>query len=55
MRNIESRLQKLEHTTPLKPLATIWWAAQSEAELKAEVAERESKGFRVLVVSWKRE
>jgi len=27
---------------------------QSEAELRAQIAEREANGFRVFVVSWKR-
>jgi hypothetical protein len=36
------------------PIATIWWGEQSEAELQAEIAEREAKGFRVVVVSWER-
>ena len=54
MRNIDARLRKLEATTSPKPIATIWWGEQSEAELQAEIAEREAKGFRVVVVSWER-
>ena len=52
MRNIDARLRKLEAVH--KPIATIWWGKQSEAELQAEIAEREAKGFRVIVVSWQR-
>jgi hypothetical protein len=54
MRNIDARLRKLEATMGDKPVATIWWGEQSEAELQAEIAEREAKGFRVIVVSWQR-
>jgi hypothetical protein len=55
MRNIDARLRKLEGATAYKPIATIWWDKQSEAELEAEVAEQEAKGFQVVVVSWKRD
>ena len=53
MRNIDVRLRKLEAETVNKP-AIIWWDKQSEAELQTEIAEREAKGFRVMVVSWQR-
>jgi hypothetical protein len=55
MRNIDLRLRKLETATMHKPLAFIWWDLQSDAELKAEIADQEAKGFRVLVTSWKRD
>ena len=54
MRNLDARLRKLEAATGNKPIATIWWGEQSEAELQAEIAEREAEGFRVVVVSWER-
>jgi len=55
MRNVDARLRKLEAATGKKPIATIWWDEQSEAELQAEIAERGANGFRVVVVSWQRE
>ena len=54
MRNIDARLRKLEAATSPKPIATIWWGEQSKAELQAKIAEREAKGFRVIVVRWQR-
>jgi hypothetical protein len=54
MRNIDVRLRKLEAATGNKPIATIWWGEQTEAELQAEIAEREAKGFHVIVVRWER-
>jgi hypothetical protein len=54
MRNIDLRLRKLEAATAHKPIATIWWGQQSEAELPAETAEREANGFGVVVASWQR-
>ena len=54
MRNIDTRLRKLEGVTACKPISIIWWGEQTEGELKAEVAKQETKGFQVLVVSWKR-
>jgi hypothetical protein len=54
MRTMDLRLRKLEAAKGNKPIATIWWGEQSEAELQAEIAEREAKGFRVVVVSWER-
>ena len=54
MRNIDVRLRKLEAATGHNPVATIWRGEQSEAELRVEIAKREAKGFRVLVVSWQR-
>jgi hypothetical protein len=54
MSNIDARLRKLEAETGDRPLVIIWWDKQSEAELDAEIAEREAKGFRVMAVSWKR-
>jgi hypothetical protein len=54
MRNIDTRLRKLEGVTACKPISIIWWGEQTEPELKAEIAEQ-AKGFRVLVVSWKRD
>jgi hypothetical protein len=42
------------HRFEITKAATIWWGEQSEAEMQAEIAEREAKGFRVVVVSWKR-
>jgi hypothetical protein len=50
----EVRLRKLEAAMGHKPIATIWWGEQSESELQAAIAEREAKGFRVVVVSWQR-
>jgi hypothetical protein len=55
MRNMNLRLRKLETATIQKPLALIWWDHQSDAELKAEIAEREARGFQVVVTSWKRD
>jgi hypothetical protein len=52
MRNFNVRLRKLEATTAQKPIATIWWGQQSEAELRTEIAEREAKDFRVVVATW---
>jgi hypothetical protein len=54
MRNIDLRLRKLEAARGNKPIATIWWGEQSKAELQAEIAEREAKGFHVIVVRWQR-
>jgi hypothetical protein len=54
MRNMDLRLRKLETATMHRSLAIIWWDQQSDAELKAEIAEREAKGFHVLVTSWNR-
>ena len=54
MRNIDVRLRKLEAATRHKPIAMIWWDQQTKAELQVEIAEREAKGFRVVVVSWQR-
>jgi hypothetical protein len=45
MRAIESRVQKLEQATAQKTIAMVWWGEQSEADLEAEVAELEAKGF----------
>jgi hypothetical protein len=45
-------LGQIEAETGDKPIAIIWWDKQSEAELQAEIAEREAKGFRVMAVSW---
>ncbi len=50
--SIENRLRKLEQVT--KPIACIWGDQQSDAELQAEIAEREAKGLEVHVVSWER-
>jgi hypothetical protein len=52
MRNIESRLRKLEQVKQ-RPIAFVWLDQQNESELRAQIAEREAKGYRVLVVSWK--
>jgi hypothetical protein len=54
MHNTDLRLRKPETATGTNPIATIWWDQhrQSEAELQAEIADREAKGFRVVVVSW---
>jgi hypothetical protein len=54
MRNMDTRLRKLEGVTACKPIAIIWCCEQTEAELKAEIARQETKGFQVLVVSWRR-
>ena len=54
MRNIDMRLRKLEVATAQKAIAFVWWGQQSEAELQAEIAQREAKGFRVVVVGWQR-
>ena len=54
MRAILSRLRRLERGTD-KPISLLWLDQQDDAELQAEIAERKAKGFRVLVVSWKRE
>jgi len=37
-----------------RQIAFVWLGMQSEAELRAQIAEREANGFRVFVVSWKR-
>jgi hypothetical protein len=52
MRYIESRLRKLEQVTH-RPIAFVWHDQQNSAELRAQIAERETKGYRVLVVGWK--
>ena len=54
MRNIASRLRKLEAAMGTKPLASIWWdmGKQSKSELQAEIAKLEAKGFRVVVIRW---
>jgi hypothetical protein len=52
MRNIDARLRRLEAAMGDKPIATIWWGEQSEAELQVEIAEQEAKGFRVIVARW---
>ena len=54
MRDIDARLRKLELATAHKAIAVVWWGQQSESELQAEIAERETKRFRVMVVSWQR-
>jgi hypothetical protein len=51
MRIVESRLRKLEQVTH-RPIASVWLDQQNEAELRAEITEREAKGFRVVVSSW---
>jgi hypothetical protein len=51
MRTIERQLRKLEQVTH-GPIAFVWLDEQNEAELRAEIAEREAKGFRVVVSSW---
>ncbi len=53
MRNIENRLLKLEEVKQ-RPIAFVWQDQQNEAELRDQIAEREAKGFRTLVVGWKR-
>jgi hypothetical protein len=55
MRNMDLRLRKLEIATAHRSLSIMWWDRQSDAELKAEIAEREAKGFQVLVTGWKRD
>ena len=54
MRNITSRLRKLEVAMGTKPVASIWWDMnrQSESELQAQIAKLEAKGFRVVVIRW---
>jgi hypothetical protein len=52
MRTIESRLRKLEQVVTPKPIASVWLDQQNEAELRPEIAERQAKGFRVVVSSW---
>jgi hypothetical protein len=47
MRNIDARLRKLEAAMGDKPIAIIWWGEQSEAELQAEIAEREAADIRM--------
>jgi hypothetical protein len=49
MRAIESRLRKLKQVTHSRPIAFVWLDQQNEAKLRAEIAEREAKGFRVVV------
>jgi hypothetical protein len=53
MRHMESRLRKLEEVKQ-RPIAFVWHDQQNKAELRAQIAEREAKGFRALVVGWKR-
>jgi hypothetical protein len=36
-----------------KPIALIWLGMESEAELRAQIAEPEANAFRIFVVSWK--
>jgi hypothetical protein len=47
MRTIERRLRKLEQVTH-RPIAFVWLDQQNEAELRAEIAEREAICFRVV-------
>jgi hypothetical protein len=54
MRNSDMRFAKARCCDEAQPIATIWCDQQSEAELQAEIAEREAKGFRVIVLSWQR-
>jgi hypothetical protein len=37
-----------------RPIGFVWLGMQSEAELRVQIAERETNAFRVFVVSWKR-
>ena len=52
MRTVEGRLRKLEQIVTPRPIASVWLDQQNEAELRAEITEREAKGFRVVVSSW---
>ena len=45
MRNSDMRFAKARCCDEAKPIATIWCDQQSEAQLRAEIAEREAKGF----------
>ena len=37
-----------------RSIAFVWLSMQSEAKLRAQIAERKANGFRIFVVSWKR-
>lgn len=54
MRNFNQRLQKLEQATVQEKTAYLWQGfGKSEAEVDAEIADLESKGFtKFIVASW---